>query len=256
MLGKLLKYELKATARTFLPMYIALIVFATIQRVLGREKIGGLEELNFAGEITTIVIVALFIALGVIITIIMIQRFYKNLLRDEGYLMMTLPVSTRKLILSKLIGTLVWVIGSIATAVFVIIILFSGYHEFWRELNMIFTEMMKMLINENKEIVIVAILFGCSVIVGSIANILLVYLALAISQFSFAHNHRIAVSVISFLVLNMIISQIAVGLTTIGLTIGISPIMQMIVTLLVSIVVVVVLFEATNWILSKRLNLE
>ena len=34
MLGKLMKYEFKATARWFIPIYAALILFALISRVL------------------------------------------------------------------------------------------------------------------------------------------------------------------------------------------------------------------------------
>ncbi|MGL6174678.1 MAG: hypothetical protein ACRC1P_08745 [Cellulosilyticaceae bacterium] len=256
MLSKLLKYELKATARTFIPMYIALIIFAIIQRVIGRETIGNFEELNFAGEITTIVIVALFIALVVITIVVVIQRFYKNLLRDEGYLMMTLPVSTRKLILSKLLATFVWIIGSIGTAVIVILILFAGYGDFLKQLQYIFSQMITMMVTVEREYMLVFILFGCSVVVGSIANILLIYLALAMSQFSFAHKYRIPTAIISFIVFNMIITQIAVGVTSLCFSIGIIPILQMSITLVISILLVIVLFEAINWILNKRLNLE
>lgn len=41
-----------------------------------------------------------------------VQRFYKNLLGREGYLMHTLPVTETQLILSKLITSMVWVLCS------------------------------------------------------------------------------------------------------------------------------------------------
>ena len=40
----------------------------------------------------------------------LIQRFYKNLLRDEGYLMLTLPASVHQQVWSKLIVSSVWFI--------------------------------------------------------------------------------------------------------------------------------------------------
>ena len=48
---------------------------------------------------------------GTVMTLVlMIQRFYKNYLTDEGYLMFTLPVSVHSMIFSKLIVAIVWII--------------------------------------------------------------------------------------------------------------------------------------------------
>ena len=44
--------------------------------------------------------------------VIMVSRFYRNLLKDEGYLMFTLPVSVHELIWSKLIVSLAWFLGT------------------------------------------------------------------------------------------------------------------------------------------------
>lgn len=62
----------------------------------------------------------------------MIQRFYKNLLGDEGYLMFTLPVKTWQNILSKLIFAVFWTISSgLVTIVSIIIIIgVEGVSEF------------------------------------------------------------------------------------------------------------------------------
>ena len=43
------------------------------------------------------------VAVMIVTLIIIIQRFYKNLLCDEGYLMNTLPMSVWKNITSKLV---------------------------------------------------------------------------------------------------------------------------------------------------------
>ena len=40
--------------------------------------------------------------------VLMVYRFYKNLMTDEGYLMFTLPVSRSQLIWSKLMVALAW----------------------------------------------------------------------------------------------------------------------------------------------------
>lgn len=46
--------------------------------------------------------------------VLMIYRFYKNLMTDEGYLMFTLPVTTGQLIWSKMIVSAVWLLATAA----------------------------------------------------------------------------------------------------------------------------------------------
>lgn len=58
--------------------------------------------------------------------VVMIQRFYKNLLSDEGYLMFTLPAETWKHIVSKLIVSMMWTVASgIAGGLSILIITFD-----------------------------------------------------------------------------------------------------------------------------------
>ena len=113
MLGKLLKHEFTATGRQMLPMFgvlAGLVVLANISVLMLQREIGGLLALLFI-----FVLIATFIAVIVaelMPIIVMVIRFYKNLLRDEGYLMHTLPVSVHELIWSKLIVSLVWFLAT------------------------------------------------------------------------------------------------------------------------------------------------
>ena len=65
----------------------------------------------------------LLVAVFVTSFIMMIIRFYKNLLTSEGYLMFTLPVSVSKLIWSKLIVIVIWMILSVIVGVIACLIL-------------------------------------------------------------------------------------------------------------------------------------
>ncbi|HEY8500478.1 MAG TPA: hypothetical protein VIL89_07655 [Clostridia bacterium] len=112
MLAKLLKYELKATARWFLPLYAALVIFALINRALIQNDPSVLAEAanlwKIAFILSILVYVFLFVGIMVVTFVVVIQRFYKNLLGDEGYLMFTLPVQTWKHIASKLLIAMLW----------------------------------------------------------------------------------------------------------------------------------------------------
>lgn len=134
MLRKLLKHEFRATGRVMLPLYLVLLVTALGSNLAGRRMFGsGHRVLSLLG---VLIVTAFGIAIvGVLVMsfILMIQRFYKNLLQDEGYLMLTLPVSVHQHIWSKLIVSVVWFAATIlAITVAALIVAFQG--GFLREL--------------------------------------------------------------------------------------------------------------------------
>ncbi len=115
MLGKLLKHEFRATGRTMLPLYGAVVVLAVLANVSIRMLSGNVGPLLsiFFG-----LIVAAFgicvVAAGVMTIVLMVKRFYTNYLKDEGYLMHTLPVSVHALVWSKMIVSIVWFAATFA----------------------------------------------------------------------------------------------------------------------------------------------
>ncbi|HCX63687.1 MAG TPA: ABC transporter permease [Eubacteriaceae bacterium] len=127
MLGKLLKYEIKATSRLFLPLYGALLVFSAINRIIDPFRIiNASENFNiqtFFSFVLTGIYFALIVGIMALTFVIMIQRFYKSLLGDEGYLMFTLPVSTQKHIVGKLLIAALWIIASIGVTFISVFIL-------------------------------------------------------------------------------------------------------------------------------------
>ena len=112
MLGKLLRYEFKATAKLFLYMYLAIFVIAAINMLLLPVEFGPESNNAFFPIIFRGIMIFLYVmgalAVLVITVIAIISRFYKNQLGDEGYLMFTLPVSVDKHIFSKLIVATLW----------------------------------------------------------------------------------------------------------------------------------------------------
>lgn len=106
MLVKLMKYEFRATARYYLPIYAALAIVSLLS-LAARDGEG------FAGALVAITYALLVLALIVIAIVATVLRFYKNLLCAEGYLMFTLPVTAGQNILGKLIPAVCWQLGSL-----------------------------------------------------------------------------------------------------------------------------------------------
>ena len=101
MLGKLMKYELRATSRTMLPLLLLTLLLSVFTRMTSAVVQSGHSK--FITVINTLLIFAFFLALigtAVFSVVLMVVRFRNNLMTDEGYLMFTLPVSVHQLLWS------------------------------------------------------------------------------------------------------------------------------------------------------------
>ena len=111
MLGKLIRHEFRATGRIMLPVMGALLALALLANLSIRGLTSGLSDVPLLRILFILITVFFGIAIvaAVVMTVVlMVSRFYRNLLRNEGYLMFTLPVSAHALVWSKLIVSLVW----------------------------------------------------------------------------------------------------------------------------------------------------
>lgn len=254
MLGKLIKYEFKATGRTFLPLYGMILVISLIQRLLGQENGGLFTELNQLGDFTTLILVALFIALVVLTLVVTIQRFQKNLLADEGYLMFTLPVSTRSLIFSKMIVAITWVIISVLIGAVAFFILLTD-RIFFAQLENILSQIK---ININIGEIVMAIQILVSGLLGYFQFLLTIYLSLSVSQFPKFQKYRGAIAIIAFILINTVIGWAGGILMNQATFITVNSHSNIILLManILTAVIGVGLFEATNYILKRHLNLE
>ena len=114
MLKQLMKYEFKATKSLYFGLYLALALLSVVLGVSFRQENAGADHTNFVRlEVVLMVLyLSVIFAIAVLCFVSTVQRFYKNLLGREGYLMHTLPVTETQLILSKLLTSMVWVLCS------------------------------------------------------------------------------------------------------------------------------------------------
>ena len=115
MLGKLLKHEFRATGRTMLPVLGVLAALVLVTNLFVRFGDQLISRYQLAAVLFALIVAAAVIgviAAEVMAIVVMVQRFYKNLLGDEGYLMHTLPVNVHELVWSKLIVSLVWILAT------------------------------------------------------------------------------------------------------------------------------------------------
>lgn len=269
MLKKLLKYEFQATGRIFLPLYGALIVVAFIQRLFLAFNLNSLDSLalNILTAMVPTIFGALIMAICVVTFIMMMQRFYKNLLGREGYLMFTLPVSVSKLIWSKLIVIVVWSILSVLIGILSFFIVFLQAVDFTLIMSE-FGELLKQL--HINHFMLSAVETVVLILAVGISEVLSIYLSMAIGQLSNKHKVLSAVGAyigISILVNNVVMAVvISAGNSPLGDTLfrtlfsGLNEVQTVNVGLMIIIlffvIQAVVYFLITKHLLTKKLNLE
>ena len=110
MLSKLIKHEFRATSRIMWPVFLGMLALTALMRfsqlLLNGEHIPWLLQL--IGVLLVIGFVVGLGALGLAPLVLSAVRWRDHVLKDEGYLTLTLPVSVHELLASKLIVSAVW----------------------------------------------------------------------------------------------------------------------------------------------------
>lgn len=269
MLGKLLKYELKASARTLLPLYAGIAILSLVCGLFLATQADAFmhsDKMNLFFGILYLLLFALLVAMGVLTIVSIIQRFYKNLLGDEGFLMFTLPVSSITLLGSKLLAAMIWTLASSIVGMlsfmltFLFPVLLTGDIT-WNQILYISNEMWDSLLSYPS-----AVTFLFQIFLGSflsiIVTVLMAYLAMMIGQLQPFSRHQIIVSFVSFFLIGWAFSTIFSLLpfndrmfdfsymdSVTAMTTAIW------IPLLEALVQAVILFFGTNWLMRNKLNL-
>lgn len=275
MLGKLMKYEIKSCGRIFFPFYILALLFSIIGSIF-------ISFDNYEYDFSIVYIVgivtafALFIAAIVLTILLIVQRFNKSLLEDEGYLMFTLPVSQKTLVLSKFLTSLLFIILTSVVAMICIslVSIMFGY-----KLSDVID--IAYVLNNAGSIFsknIGGILFYIlSYIVDYSTFILTIYLAITICHLPKLSKHKVLSGLGAIIVL-MIVQSSVIGIADKFMTntrieaienfdifyfdfgkfmdIMLSVGSYEITMLIINILIAVALFFGTTTLLEKKLNLE
>ena len=203
MLGKLLKYEFRSTARYYLPIYAALGVVAGLAGLVNLLRDG----MSLIWFMAAAIYGLLAMALAVVTFVVTVSRFYKNLLGAEGYLMFTLPVSTDVNILAKLIAALCWSLGSLALGLLTLLAfgLDGGGQGSISALGHFFAEHSADIAANLGGI----IFFLALLILGVAASVLFCYLCMAIGQLF--NEHKFLASVGAYLVLQTLMQIFSIA---------------------------------------------
>ena len=267
MLRKLMKHEFRATGRIMLPLLLILLVTAVGVNLSTRGLLFTEHEiLELLGGLLAFAFIIAIAAVCIMCVALMILRFYRNLLRDEGYLMMTLPVSVHQQVWAKLLVSAVWFAATVLAVVLAMVIaafdvqmIDTYFSVFSQVLDQAFAQYELDLAAYAAELIVLLLLANCAVC-------LRIYSALAIGH-SFA-NHKLLWSVAVYFGISLVLEVLdsllamALGQTTVleRLEFSLSTEMALHAALAAGIagalVWCIVFYFLTVFFLKNRLNLE
>ena len=217
MLSKLLRHEFRATGRIMLPVYALLLVSCGGCTLFGR-LLGRYPESTVLSVVQT-VFATLFgvttFGMLLLTLVLMVYRFYKNLMTDEGYLMFTLPVSRSQLIWSKLLVALVW---SVLSTVLAALAWMAEISVVGRE-NVFSLRSLRQHLSGNLTGCAAALVVLC--LVSCLVSFLKFYAAISLGH-SFS-NHKVLLSVVFYIGFGIVTQTIGTIFASVGIQIDISP---------------------------------
>lgn len=192
MLGKIIKHEFKATYKTALTMILSVLLVGGLVRMM--------DMVSFDGTIWRIIemIMAVFyllllIAVPVSMFVVSIARFYRTMVKDEGYLTHTIPVKKTQLINGKLITSVIWIIISIMVIPLSLLINVKNSIYTFRDI----AELLK-LVFSNSTYIVDCVMFILLIIVSIMTSLLLCYASIGMGQMF--NGHRLAGSVLFYFI--------------------------------------------------------
>lgn len=257
MVFKLLKYDFKSMLRVFVPLWLALLAVSAINHFSLSASSPSAYSAEGLQVIPLLVFFGLIIAAAVLTAVLVIQRFYLGLLKDEGYLMFTLPVKPWQLLTSKVVSAMVVCVLSLGAGILSVLIL--GYQvEDYQQLFSALEALVRRYPQTFLALLALAVTWG-------FAGITQIYVALALGHL--ANRHRIAWAVGIYIAIQTALSWLfsafgqSFGTWVLGPSRPLYPTQQDFnnaLWLMAAwyLVLGVVFFVVTERILSKKLNLE
>ena len=277
MLGKLIKYEMKSMSRTLIPLWILAPVVSLLFSMSLRGLVGATQySMNSTAEgralvqsgavvsgIVMLVFFGVMVAILVLTVLFVIQRFWNGLLKEEGYLMFTLPVETWELVTSK--GISATIVGCISSLVAVVSCIMMVVGAVWTS----GMWAVGYLVAEDGALwwSASAVLFVLLFVAGIVESVYRVYAAMSLGQLF--EGHRVVGACVSYIGIGVAWSVLS-GIFMVAVTLvspdwgaffsdrnmGMYSMLYLLFLLLATVLQIAIWHLITVNILSKRLNLE
>lgn len=276
MLGKLLKQDMKATSRMFVPAFLVFSVVTILNKIMMEINLANTFNSHmldmFYGIFLTLYVISI-VAIYVANQLFIIIHFYRTMAGQQGYLTHTLPVKTSTLVNSKLLISVFWGIVTCFMICLSFLVLALGHfsladtavliHEIFSGIDLIWSA----IIEEGlaAQTILVGVEFIILVVLSAISTPLMYFLSIAIGNMF--NRNKVAGSLVAYIGIYVILQFISVAIimfsnfyTLFDQTSANSAFRAfhgfILAILIYSIIETVVFYVGTERIFSKKLNLQ
>ncbi len=273
MLGKLMKHEWLRMWKVPTLLLVFLNIMAIIAGMTTSIRVWGIGVVgdNYFRELIMVLFIAGVIGVAFSAYVYFAVNFYKSTYSDEGYLLHTLPVTPRQILITKTVMIALWqVIVSVGVISALFLWLVIGGKNLglnWQEvvvgISLLKTELKAVFAEPYPSVEAVIILM----VLQSLVSVMYtgVFLTSSITLGQLAKKHRIGAAILAGVASNVVISSVVsfcqipffagtlVDSTTKRIQ---SFFLSILVGMIVQILATVLLYIISEYILTKKLNLE
>lgn len=268
MLGKLMKYEWKATWKLLLAANALTLVMTIIAwcmvKMWDQRGYSDFRMMDFMAVMVLLSYAGSMFAVSVGTAIYLIHRFYTSTYGDQGYLLHTLPIDTHHIIIAKVLVSAAWIMIDIVSIYLSVIFLLASAGDFFDSMFMM--EGMKNTIGylgAHKITIFTVVMTLIAFVFSVFADVLKVGACISLGQLS--SNHKLMCS-FGWYVVVYIVEQVISGVylaIQIAFYNGLSSTHhasyfnnQWETSLIAGIISCVVYYLLTWYVMSRKLNLE
>ncbi|WP_416324695.1 hypothetical protein [[Eubacterium] hominis] len=255
MFWNLWKYEIKCSYRNYLFTYAIMLLAALL-----------FNQSNTVLMALISILFTVMVFVTVIMTFVMVIRTYQSsMFSKAGYLTLTLPVSSKKLLLVKILNSSLWFILSY------LVIMLAAMLLAWRTGEIGFGNIFELLSNGLAQMPLEGWLTLLSTFIGVIEMITLLYMVMNLTHTNYIRRHRGIIAVVLFFAINIVISYIngiifpdsaldfgfAISMGVVDTTMpAVTSDMSLYITMIEDVLLSVAFFFIASYLIDHKLEIE
>lgn len=262
MLGKLMKYEWKATWKFMTLVNLMIVVMTVMADITVKLDLFSYKQedvVQFIALMMMMTYVLSMFAMVIAVAIFLIYRFYTSTYSDQGYLLHTPPVDKHHIIIAKVLVSAIWIIVCEFVMYVSIIVLMASNGEVFETMADSMDSIISLTISEQVEWKGIAVVMSLvAFLFGLFARLLKVTACISLGQLS--ANHKILLAVVYYFAIYIVqkifsaFYMIFIGLIYKG---GYMYKIYGWESMLISGIIYSVIFYLITWyVMDRKLNLE
>lgn len=240
---KLLKYEVIQSYRQYLLTFGVFFILCIVSPFLP----------NFISGVLSSLIIFAFMGISIAILVNVIVNFNRSMYKRPGYLTLTLPVSTEKLVGAKFLGSLIWVFVSsiVLTIGVVVLVILVGEIP----IDVIFNALGELVgaVFENFGVVIVNLLDSLTMVSSMILSF---YATITLTKTKYIPKYKTVVGMILYVVVLILGVNILLWNPIAEFIAGLDTISSSVFSIVINLILSVSFYLLTVYLIDHKIEVE